>query len=183
MRLAPFALILMFTAIVSARCAFADVQVGRAAPGLVVQELNGQTFDLASLRGKVVIINFWATWCTPCRSEMPAFSRFYRQYHARGVEMIGLSVDRSHERSDVAQVMPSLGYPVAMLDDAQTDGFGDPDSIPETFIVDRAGVVRAWFTPDKITVTDKVLADSVVPLLATGTAAGRQTVPSVSATH
>src|SRR5277367_4945625 len=135
--IAPFVLFMM---IVTGGLAFADVQVGQPAPALVVQELNGQTFDLASMRGKVVVINFWATWCAPCRGEMPAFSRFYRQYHARGVEMIGLSVDGSHERSDVAAVIQPLGYPAAMLDDAQTDGFGDPDSIPETFIVDRAGV-------------------------------------------
>ena len=85
------------------RLAFASVTVGNAAPALVVPELDGQTFDLSALRGKVVIVNFWATWCPPCRKEMPALDAFYRRYHGNGLEMIGVSADRPHDRSDVIQ--------------------------------------------------------------------------------
>jgi cytochrome c biogenesis protein CcmG, thiol:disulfide interchange protein DsbE len=72
--------------------ALAAAEIGQPAPALVVQELNGKTFDLAALRGHVVVVNFWATWCPPCRKEMPALSAFYRQYHSRGVEMIGIAI-------------------------------------------------------------------------------------------
>lgn len=95
--------------------AMAAAEVGQPAPALVVEELNGQTFDLAAQRGKVVVINFWATWCQPCRREMPTLDAFYRQYHRQGLEMIGLSADRLHERSGVGKVMQSFSYPAAML--------------------------------------------------------------------
>src|ERR1700685_110149 len=75
--------------------------VGQPAPALVVTQLDGRVFDLKSLRGRVVIVNFWATWCSPCRAEMPRLAAFYRRYHAQGVELLGLSVD---EASDLATV-------------------------------------------------------------------------------
>ncbi len=144
--------------------ALAAAEVGQPAPALVVQELNGKTFDLAALRGHVVIVNFWATWCPPCRKEMPALSAFYRQYHPRGVEMIGIAVDS--ERSDAQKIMQSLSYPAAMIGDAKTNGFGTPAEIPETFIVDRSGLVRDRLTPEKTLVTEKSLSAVVLPLLA-----------------
>src|SRR5258708_1801560 len=75
----------------------AATEVGQV-PSLAVPELDGKTFDLGALRGQVVIVNFWATWCPPCRQEMPMLDAFYRRYHARGVELIGLSADRPHDR-------------------------------------------------------------------------------------
>ena len=152
-------------AVVPARSAFAVAEVGQPAPALVVQELDGQTFDLSALRGKVVVINFWATWCQPCRQEMPALDAFYRQYHGQGLEMIGLSADRPHERSGVSKVMQSFSYPAAMLDDVKADDFGDPSELPVTFIIDGNGVVRAKFTPDQTLATEKSLSAAVLPLL------------------
>lgn len=148
--------------------ALADADVGRAAPALVVQELDGQLFDLSTLRGKVVIVNFWATWCPPCRQEMPVLDAFYRRYHGQGLEMIGLSTDRSRDRNDVRTLMQSFNYPVAMLKDAKVNGFGAPNLLPVTFIVDGAGVVRARLSPDETAMTEKGLADAVVPLLPQG---------------
>ena len=148
-----------------AALAFAAVTVGNAAPALVVPELNGKSFDLSALHGKVVIVNFWATWCPPCRKEMPALDAFYRRYHGDGLEMIGVSTDRPHDRSDVIKVMQSLSYPVAIMSDATVDDFGTPDALPMTVIVDGKGIVRAKFTPDQTPVTEKSLADAVLPLL------------------
>src|SRR5271170_6577500 len=81
--------------------ACAGANVGQAAPPLHVPTLGGREFDLAALRGKVVIVSFWATWCPPCRAEMLILNAFYRRYHEQGLEVIGLSVDRPHDRSDV----------------------------------------------------------------------------------
>jgi cytochrome c biogenesis protein CcmG/thiol:disulfide interchange protein DsbE len=150
-------------------CAFADSTLGQQAPALVIEELNGKTFDLAAQRGKVVIVNFWATWCPPCRKEMPALDAFYRRYKREGLEMIGLSADRPHDRSDVVKVMQSFSYPAAMLEDAKSDGFGDPSELPVTFVVDAQGLIRAKFTPDEKPLTEQSLAASVLPLLPQGT--------------
>ena len=158
--------------------AFASATIGSAAPALVVPELNGQTFDLSAEHGKVVIVNFWATWCPPCREEIPALEAFYRRYHADGLEMIGLSADRPHDRPEVVKVMQSLSYPVAMMDDATVNDFGSPDVLPVTFVVDSGGVLRAKFTPDRTAVTEKSLSDAVLPLLPQKSAAGASVNPA-----
>jgi cytochrome c biogenesis protein CcmG/thiol:disulfide interchange protein DsbE len=148
----------------AARPAFARATVGEPAPPLTVQQSNGQRFDLATLRGKVVIVNFWATWCPSCREEMPALNAFYQRHHAQGLAMIGVSADRHHDRGDAIKVMQSLSYPAAMLEDAQDNGF-NVSSLPTTYVIDSTGVVRAKLTPDDTSVTEKNLDDLVVPLL------------------
>jgi len=139
--------------------------VGQAAPALVVEELSGHTFDLAAERGKVTIVNVWATWCPPCRKEMPALDAFYKRYHALGLEMIGLSADRPRDRSEVAKVMQSFSYPAAMLHAAKSDGFDEPSALPVTYVVDRNGIVRAKLVPDDKPLTEQTLATVVIPLL------------------
>jgi hypothetical protein len=79
--------------------------------------------------------------------------------------MIGLSADRSRDRSDVLKVMQSFRYPAAMLGDAEDDGFGDPSELPVTYVVDAQGVVRAELTPNTNPVTEKTLTELVLPLL------------------
>jgi cytochrome c biogenesis protein CcmG, thiol:disulfide interchange protein DsbE len=157
-------------AVISGLAAFspparAGGDVGETAPALVVPELDGHAFDLSALRGKVVIVNFWATWCPPCREEMPVLDAFYRRYHGQGLEMIGLSADRPHDRSDVTKTMQSFSYPAAMLDDAKVNDFGAPSALPVTFVIDGNGIVRAKLTPDEKPVTEKGLGDAVLPLL------------------
>ena len=146
--------------------ALADAKLGEPAPALVVDELDGSAFDLSAERGKVTIVSFWATWCLPCRKEMPTLDAFYRHYHAQGLEMIALSADRPHDRSEVVKVMRSFNYPAAMLDDAKSDGFGNPSSLPQTYVVDGNGILKAKFTPDDNPLTEESLAESVLPLLA-----------------
>jgi cytochrome c biogenesis protein CcmG/thiol:disulfide interchange protein DsbE len=153
------------TILPGAAMAFASATIGAPAPPLIVQELGGRTFDLSSLRGKVVIVNFWATWCPPCRNEMPILNDFYRRYRERGLAMIGISLDRARDRSDVQKVMQRFDYPAAILDDAQTDGFGTPPSLPVTYVIDRNGTVRAKIMPEASPLTEDRLAQRVLPLL------------------
>jgi cytochrome c biogenesis protein CcmG/thiol:disulfide interchange protein DsbE len=145
--------------------AFAAAEIGQPAPALVVPELGGQTFNLTAERGSVVIINFWATWCPPCRDEMPALDAFYRRYHDEGLVMLGLSADRPHDRSDVAKAMESFSYPAAMMRDAKTNGFGSPATVPTTLVVDRDGILRVRMTADEDKVTEDSLAKAVMPWL------------------
>lgn len=158
---------------------FAAAVVGQPAPALVLNEMGGSTFDLAQLHGRVVVINFWATWCPPCRKELPALEAFYQEYHSKGLELIGVSADRPHDRKEVEQAMQSLSYPVAMLEDAKDNGFGEPATLPETFVVDANGVVRAKFDPDAGGVTVESLTAAVLPLLPQQ-ASKTAPVPSVS---
>jgi cytochrome c biogenesis protein CcmG, thiol:disulfide interchange protein DsbE len=151
--------------VASAPGAQGNSDLGRPAPALVIEELNGNTFDLAAQRGKVTTVNFWATWCPPCRKEMPALDAFYRRYHNQGVEMLGISADGKHSHSDVTKVMQSLSYPVAMLNDAEANGFGAPDELPESWVVDQDGIVRAKLTADEAPLTEQSLENVVLPLL------------------
>jgi len=135
-------------------------EIDKPAPALVVTQLDGHTFDLAKLRGKVVLVNYWATWCAPCRKDMPKLDAFYRN-HQQNLAMIGISVDRDRDLQKVRKVMASLAYPVACLKDVTVNGFGDPEGVPITWIIDAEGKVRDRM----IDVRDELLNDLVVPLL------------------
>jgi cytochrome c biogenesis protein CcmG, thiol:disulfide interchange protein DsbE len=147
------------------RPAFAGPKPGDAAPPLVLALLDGRTFDLAAMRGKVVIVNFWATWCAPCRKEMPALETFFRSHRDQGFELIGVSADRSRDRDDVIKVMRAFSYPAAMMRDAKVNGFGTPDAIPITYVVDAEGVVRTKSKPDNNGLSAQDLDGLVLPLL------------------
>jgi peroxiredoxin len=143
------------------RFAGAEPIIGQPAPALAATELDGQTFDLGKLRGKVVLVNYWATWCLPCRKEMPRLDAFYRRYRDRGLEFIGISIDRQQDREKVRKTMRVLAYPAAMANDISENGFGKTEAVPTTFVVDSSGIVRDKF----IDVYDKLLRDVVIPLL------------------
>jgi thiol-disulfide isomerase/thioredoxin len=136
-------------------------EIDKIAPALVVIGLGGQVFDLATLRGKVVLVSYWATWCAPCRKDMPKLDAFYRRYHSQNLELIGISVDRERDLAKVRKVMDSLAYPAAMLKDVTVDGFGPPEGVPITWIIDADGKVRDRM----IDVRDELLTGIVVPLL------------------
>ena len=137
-------------------------EIGEAAPALVLATLDGATFDLAKLRGKVVLVNYWATWCAPCRKEMPKLDAFYRRYHSRGLEIIGISIDFERDFEKARKAAHAVTFPVALAKSISDDGFGIPKGVPITWIVDVDGKVRDRF----IDVRDELLDGIVVPLLA-----------------
>jgi cytochrome c biogenesis protein CcmG, thiol:disulfide interchange protein DsbE len=141
--------------------AHAAPTMGEAAPLLVLTELDGKVFDLAKLRGKVVLVNYWATWCAPCKVEMPTLSAFYRRYRDQGLEIIGISVDFKSDIAKVPKVASTLAYPAALIGAISENGFGPPEGVPLTYVIDAEGVVR-----DKlIAAPDDLLHQIVVPLL------------------
>lgn len=114
----------------------------RVAPEVKVVLLDGSSTSLEQLRGKVVLVNFWATWCPYCRHEMPDMERFYRDTRAQGFEILALSQDDAPE--PVRQLMAKEGYhfPVAMAEASHAIVFGGVSRLPTSFVIDRQGRIR-----------------------------------------
>lgn len=112
-------------------------------PAFVATTLDGQPVSEASLRGKVVLVNFWATWCGPCRVEMPLLEQMYQRHRDRGFVLLGLSVDRAGEQV-VRDYVRSRGvtYPVAVVGAREEAAFGGVRGYPTSFLLGRDGVVR-----------------------------------------
>ena len=144
----------------------ADVVIGQPAPALSGIQLNGKPFDLAAQRGKVVIVNFWASWCAPCSEEMPALDSISRHHKKQGLEVIGISMDRERRRDDVSGIMHAFGYPAAMLGDIKINEFGWPDKLPTTYIVDKNGLLNAQIPDNQTPVKEQELEKILQPLLA-----------------
>lgn len=123
--------------------------VGKNAPLLLARTFAGDHVDLAALRGKVVVLNFWASWCGPCRSEMPALDALYRDYRDRGVIVIGLSADDRHDRREALAAARGVSYLTGMLSDATTNGFGEPQALPMTYIVAADGTLAEVLTANR----------------------------------
>ena len=116
---------------------------GMPAPPLAGSSFSGEAFDLGNWRGKVVVVNFWASWCGPCRSEMPLLDALQRDYRDRGVVVLGLSADDRHDRKDALAAAQAVAYLTGMLSDCSSNGFGAPQMLPLTYIIDRKGTVSA----------------------------------------
>jgi len=113
------------------------------APAVTLTTLDGQEVSLADFRGKVVLINFWATWCPPCRVEMPGFQRVWEERRADGFVILGISTDRIG--GDVVRRFVDEGgytYPMAMATPAVTAAFGGASTLPMSVIIDRQGRIR-----------------------------------------
>jgi cytochrome c biogenesis protein CcmG, thiol:disulfide interchange protein DsbE len=132
--------------------------VNKRAPEIARHDLSGQRIALNSLRGHVVLLNFWATWCAPCLVEMPIFSKWQQQYASQGLQVIGISMDddAAPVRKLVAKVKPV--YPIAMGDAKLGDRYGGVMGLPLTYLVDRKGIVRARFQgeTDPATIEEEV---------------------------
>ncbi|MBV8061255.1 MAG: TlpA family protein disulfide reductase [Alphaproteobacteria bacterium] len=139
--------------------------VGEAAPALVIPRTDGEVFDLSKLKGKVVILHFWATWCAPCREEMPELAAYYQRANPKNVEVLAISVDRKHDIDNVKAVLHPLGFHGAMYNAATSNDWGSPSGIPATYVIDREGVVKAVMMPDTTPLTESALTDAVKPLL------------------
>ena len=122
----------------------AAVRADDRAPDFSVTDLKGKTLTLADYRGKVLVLNFWATWCGPCRAEIPDFIEAYRDNKAKGLEILGLSVDRmTADRLQAFVDKAGINYPVALADAKIAGDYEPGDYIPSTIVVDKNGVIRA----------------------------------------
>jgi thiol:disulfide interchange protein len=116
----------------------------KTAPDVSLKLLDGGTLDLASTRGKVLLLDFWATWCVPCIAEIPAFNALHQAYKDRGLEIIAISLDE--EGADIVRPFVKkhgMNYTIALGDPALAEKFGVTETIPVTIVVDRQGRIKA----------------------------------------
>jgi len=128
--------------------------VGKPAPNFTLTNLKGDKVSLANYKGKAVQINFWATWCAPCKIETPWLVELEKQYAPKGFEILGVSFDDldkddpkllAKEKIDIAKSVQQLGisYPVLLDGDSIAKPYGDSDVYPTSYFIDRTGTVVA----------------------------------------
>jgi cytochrome c biogenesis protein CcmG, thiol:disulfide interchange protein DsbE len=126
-----------------ARAAARGNAAGPEAPAVTLALLHGGNVPLARLKGQVVLVNFWATWCPPCRAEMPAFQQVYQARHPDGFTVVGVSMDDGAPPHVAAFLEDhAIGYPIAMATPETVAAFGGVNSLPTSFLIDRRGRVR-----------------------------------------
>ncbi len=122
--------------------AAASTRIGAPAPDIALPMLSGEARTLADLRGQVVILNFWATWCGPCRAEMPALAEIQTQYTSRGVIVIG--VNQREDAGSIRRYLDSIGvdFPIALDPTGESNRQYRVLGLPTTYLIDRQGVIR-----------------------------------------
>ncbi len=115
------------------------------APGFALQDLEGRPLDLSASRGKVVLLDFWATWCTPCRDEIPHFVQFQNQYRNQGFQVIGISMDDDAQPVRTFYQQFNMNYPVALGNAKLAESYGGVLGLPVTFLINRDGRIAAKY--------------------------------------
>jgi peroxiredoxin len=140
-----------------------DTVTAAVAPDFALRDMNGITHHLSDYRGKVVVLSFWATWCPPCKKEIPDFVSLQQQDSLRGLQLLGIALDDE----GIVKVKPwvdahSLNYPTLLPDTAVCKNYGGINSIPTTFFIDRKGRLRNT----AIGMRQRSILDSIInPLL------------------
>lgn len=112
------------------------------APDFTLTDLDGNTISLSEMKGEVIFLNFWATWCTPCKKEFPYFNEAYESHKDSGVKIIGISIDRSEKIVKKFLQKTELVFPIAMGERAFLSDYGVGRAVPVTIIIDKKGKLR-----------------------------------------
>ncbi len=121
---------------------FRPLTASAPAPDFSLESLDGKTMRLSDFRGKAVLLNFWATWCGPCKIEMPWFVDLQNQYGSQGLQIVGVAMDDA-SKEDIAKFAKEMGvnYPVLIGKEAVGDEYGGVPALPETFLIARDGKI------------------------------------------
>jgi len=140
---------------------YEPLAVGKPAPDFVLSDLNDREVRLSDFRGKVVFLNFWATWCKPCKEEMPSMEILHQNFEKDGLVVLAVSIDRVTTAKDIPPFIKTmnLSFPVLVDSWGTTDMPYKRTGVPETFIIDQQGIIREivigprdWTRLDSLTV-------------------------------
>ncbi len=130
----------------SSQAIFSQLKINDTAPEISLQGMAGEIINLSSLKGKVVLVDFWASWCGPCRKNNPHIAKFYKKYHSKGLEILGISLDNNAEARKLAVKQDKLEW--IQLNDNK--GWNAPsanaygvDAIPASFLIDKDGIIHS----------------------------------------
>jgi len=117
---------------------------GKPAPNFTLESLEGKNIQLSGYKGQAVLLNFWATWCGPCKIEMPWFVELQKEYGPQGLQIVGVAMDDA-SKEDIAKFVKEMGvnYPILIGEDAVGNDYGGVNVLPTTFFIDRDGKIVA----------------------------------------
>jgi peroxiredoxin len=122
--------------------ASAKVQKGQRAPGFSLTSLKGETVSLSALSGKVVVVDFWAQWCEPCKRELPELDKLQREYASKGVKILTVNIDKQRDNAEKLARMLGLSLDVLLDPSGGVAATYDLPKMPSSYVVDKKGVVR-----------------------------------------
>ena len=143
------------------------VEIGQPAPRYAATTLAGDSASTAALAGKVVLLNVWATWCAPCREEIPYLQSLYERHRGEGLEIIGVSVDARGQESAIQEFAKEfrMTYPIWRDPDERVQSLYFALGVPSSYLIDRAGILR-WRRLGTIRASDTTLARALADALA-----------------
>jgi peroxiredoxin len=144
------------------------LRVGAPAPEATLVTLEGQRISSTDLLGQVVILTFWATWCAPCREELPLLSDYLAQHQDAGLQILAFGLDTRERLADVRQVAQSVRFPVGLMSDSRAPGYGRIWRLPVSFTIDAQGRLAEDGWKEKHPVWTRERLDEVVTPLLTG---------------
>ncbi len=147
------------------KAVIAGVEVGQVAPNIEGTLLDGQAFSLNTNKGKVILINFWASWCEPCREEMPIIEAYLKKNKSKGFEVLAISVDKPSDIEQAQKIMKHYSFLSADKKQMNYSSYGRIWRIPSTFIIDKQGILRKNGMTGDPKVDTKLLEEIVTPLL------------------
>ena len=148
--------------LLAAAAAWAMPEVDQPAPALKGTLFSGKPFDLKEMRGKVVLVNFYSSYCKHCAYEIGNLETFYEQHREQGFEVVVVGVDALGDRHRVARMVALYGLQGVMADDLEESGFERRYPTPTAFVIDREGILRSRTRGSK---TPHYFAEHVLPLL------------------
>ena len=170
-KLIIISLLLLLSGVVQATTPLANLLVvpeveRQSAPDFVSENLRGGNSGLADYEGKIVLLNFWATWCMPCRAEMPGMETLWQNYKEQGLVVAAVSVDEgSRGRIETFSKLFDLSFPILLDPESKVSDLYKVSNMPTSFLIDRNGKIisrivgtEEWASPEAIQLVEKLLA-------------------------